>query len=84
MIDAHCHLEQPDYDEDRDVIIKRCKKQLQAVITSCANPKDFDLTIQLVKKYKNFIFATASVHPQYVKNFSEDEIKERINAVKTN
>ena len=64
MIDTHCHLEQPDYEEERDIVIKRCKKQLQAVITSCANPEDFDRTIQLVKKYKNFVFATASVHPQ--------------------
>ena len=84
MIDTHCHLEQNDYHKDRIVVIERCKHQLQAVITSCANPKDFDITMQLVRRHKSFVFATASIHPAYVKKVGEKEINKYINHIKSN
>ena len=73
MIDVHCHLEQPDYDSDRDIIIESCKQKLDAVVTCCASPNDFDLTMQMLGKHKNFIFATFSVHPIYVKEINEKQ-----------
>jgi len=84
MIDVHCHLEQPDYDKDRDAVIRICKQQLRAVITSCANPAHFGLTLQLVRNYKGFIFSTASIHPSYVEKFSEEETIEYIEQIKSN
>jgi TatD DNase family protein len=84
MIDVHCHLEQRDYDKDRDEIIEKCKKELKAVITSCAHPRDFDLTLQLVDKYKNFVFASCGIHPEYIKEISEKEIEETIEKIKQN
>jgi TatD DNase family protein len=84
MIDVHCHLEQKDYDNDRDEIIEKCKKELKAVITSCAHPKDFDLTMQLVNKYKNFVFASCGIHPEYIKEISEKEVDEFIEKIKHN
>lgn len=84
MIDTHCHLEQPDYDMDRDAVIEKCKRELDAVITSCADPNDFKLTVQMVKKYPKFVFATASVHPEYVKKFSDEEIDKVIKVIEAN
>jgi len=71
MIDVHCHLEQEDYDKDRDGVIEKCKKQLKAVITSCAHPKDFELTMRMVEKHKSFVFASCGIHPEYIKEISE-------------
>jgi len=73
MIDAHCHLEQPDYDSDRDSVIELCKQKLNAIVTCCASPKDFDLTMQMLEKYKNFVFATFSIHPIYIKEINEKQ-----------
>jgi TatD DNase family protein len=84
MIDVHCHLEQRDYDEDRDEIIEKCKKELKAVITSCAHPRDFDLTMQMVEKHKNFVFASCGIHPEYIKEVSEKEIEDTIEKIKQN
>ncbi len=75
MIDSHCHIEQPDYDKDRDEVIQKCKKELKAIITSCAHPKDFNLTMAVVEKWKGFVFATAAIHPEYVKEISGSEIE---------
>ncbi|MFH1327362.1 MAG: TatD family hydrolase [Candidatus Bathyarchaeota archaeon] len=73
MIDVHCHLTQPDYDSDRGEVIERCRQGLKAVVTSCAHPKDFSSTMQLVEQYPKFIFCTVGIHPTYVKEIGETE-----------
>jgi TatD DNase family protein len=84
MIDCHCHLEQSDYDLDRDQVIEKCRKELKAVITSCAHPKDFDLTLKLVEKYKGFVFCTVGIHPEYIKEVDEKEKDEFLELIKEN
>ena len=73
MIDVHCHLEQKDYDRDREEVIEKCKKELKAVITSCAHPRDFELTMRMVENHKKFVFASCGIHPEYIKEVSEKE-----------
>jgi TatD DNase family protein len=75
MIDVHCHLEQKDYQEDRNEIIEKLKKELKAVITCCTHPADFDLTMEMVNKYEGFVFASSAIHPIYIKEITEKEIE---------
>ena len=84
MIDVHCHLEQEDYNKDRDEVIEKCKKELKAIITSSAHPRDFELTMNLTEKYKNFVFASFGIHPEYIKEVSEKEIESFLEKVKQN
>ncbi len=84
MIDVHCHLEQKDYSQDREEVIEKCKKELKGVITSCAHPKDWDLTLSIVEKHKGFIFASAGIHPEYIKEIKEEEIEEYLKKIKEN
>lgn len=84
MIDTHCHLEQPDYCGDRDAVVERCKHQLQAVVTSCAHPKYWDITMQLIRKHKGFAFASASIHPTYIKALNDEEISEYFELIRSN
>jgi TatD DNase family protein len=76
MIDVHCHLEQKDYQEDRDEIVEKLKKELKAIITCCTHPADFDLTMEMVKKYKDFVFASVAIHPIYIKEITEKEVED--------
>lgn len=84
MIDVHCHMEQPDYQKDRDQVIDNCKKTLKAVITSCAHPKDFQLTMEMVRKYRGFVFATVGIHPEYIKDISEREKHDFLGLIRHN
>jgi TatD DNase family protein len=84
MIDVHCHLEQPDFQDDRDKVIEKCKKELKAVITSCAHPRDFDLTIQITEKHKGFVFATVGIHPQYIREIDEIQKEDFFELIKKN
>ncbi len=84
MIDVHCHLEQPNYRNDRDAVIEKCRKQLNAVISSCAHPKDFDLTLKLVEKFNGFVFSTAGIHPKHVNEIPKKGIDAFIERIKEN
>ena len=84
MIDVHCHLEQPNYNNDRDEVIEKCRKQLNAIISSCAHPKDFNLTMRLVEKFKGFVFSTAGIHPKHVNEISKKGIDAFIERLKDN
>lgn len=74
MIDAHCHLEQKDYDKDRDGVIAQCRKKLKAVVTCCADPREWKITQDILKKNKGFVYAIAGIHPEFIKEMSRDEI----------
>lgn len=83
MIDCHTHLEQNDYDPDRDEVIGRCKSAgLKAIITCCAHPDDIDVTLRMLDKYPNFIFATASIHPEYIAKMSDEWLEKILSFLK--
>jgi len=74
MIDVHCHLEQRIMQPDLDEIIRNCKSAgLKAVITCCANPKDWKLMMEMTSRHRDFVFASAAIHPEYVKEITAEE-----------
>ena len=78
MIDAHCHLEQKDYDKDRDEVIASCKPHLRALIICCADERDWKVTKEMHTKHKGYVFITAAAHPEYIEELDPKEIKEYI------
>jgi len=84
MIDAHCHLEQKDYDSDREEVISRCREVLKALVFSCANPKDLHKSLDIVSKNPNFVFLTTGFHPEYIKEFSEKDIEDYFSQIRQN
>lgn len=84
MIDTHAHLEQPVYDKDRDEVVEKCKREMTAVITCAAKPSDYKKTFGIVEKYPNFVFAVVGIHPEYVKNFSDEDVEDAIKGIEEN
>ena len=81
MIDAHCHLEQKDYGKERGKIIEQCKRELNAVVTCSAHPDDFNLTLEISKENPRFVYCTAGIHPEYIKDLSEEQISKAIKEI---
>jgi TatD DNase family protein len=73
MIDVHCHLEHEKFRNKKETI-QSFKKELKAIITSSSHPKDFDYVLQLKKEFNNFIFVCVGLHPEYIKEFSEETL----------
>jgi TatD DNase family protein len=85
MIDAHSHLEQADFGSDRDEVIEKCRKAgLKAIVTCCARPEDFQLTMDMVGRWEGFVFATAGIHPEFIKDISEKETDDFLEVIKEN
>ncbi len=84
MIDCHCHLEQPEFDTDRDEVIQRCKKELKAIITSCTRLEDLKLTLDIVKKYRGFIFCCVAIHPEYINETNEEKVTKIFSEIEKN
>ncbi len=84
MIDCHCHLEQKNYQKNRERIIQNAKKELKALVTCAAHPKNIALTLEIVRKNSDFVFAALGIHPTYIKEITEKETREAIEKIKEN
>lgn len=83
MIDVHCHLEQKDFENDLEEVIERAKENgLKAIITCSADIKTFERSLEIVKRFKNYVFLTASVHPIHVPEYSDKEIADFLELLK--
>ena len=63
LVDSHCHLNFPDFDEDRDEIIARAKKEnVQVMQTICTKLSEFE-AIHAIAMAHTDIYCSVGVHP---------------------
>jgi len=63
LVDSHCHLDFPDFDDDRDsVIAAAAEAGVGHMLTICTHVTKFDQVLAVAEKYDN-IFCTVGVHP---------------------
>lgn len=63
MIDIHAHLTFPDFDNDREDVIEKCRKEISAVIVSSARYDEGLKALDMANKNPGFIFITLGYHP---------------------
>lgn len=73
IIDTHCHLDFPDFEEDRADVIARAKKAgVTRMITIGCHPDGIDKTLEISESDDN-IFAAVGIHPDEIsENFEQD------------
>lgn len=65
MIDTHAHLNFPQLANQIDQIVENSKKAgLTGIIIASSNLKDSFLSVELAKKYPDFLYASVGIHPQ--------------------
>jgi TatD DNase family protein len=65
LVDSHCHLDDAQFDKDRDSVIERaCAAGVKYMLAIGAGsgPPDLEAGIRMAEKYAR-VFATAGVHP---------------------
>jgi len=74
VVDSHCHLDDPKFDEDRDAAIERAVAagvtRMLAVGTG-NGPPDLEVALRLADRYP-FIYATIGVHPHDAAKATEE------------
>jgi TatD DNase family protein len=65
LIDSHCHLDSPEFDNDREEVIERARAagvdRMMAIGTG-NGPPDLEAAVRLADKFESF-YATAGIHP---------------------
>ncbi|MCG6918077.1 MAG: TatD family hydrolase [Deltaproteobacteria bacterium] len=82
MIDAHCHLYSGKYDHDLPEVIHRAQEKLQAVIISAVDLESLKKSLAIRRKYHDFIYLTAGVHPRNAAKLNNDELSEIWQAIR--
>ena len=85
LADSHCHLDDEQFDQDREIVIERALEagisQILAVGTG-QGPPDLEAGIRLAEKYP-FIFATVGIHPHDASKANQDTFR-RLNELLAN
>ena len=76
MIDTHAHLDDRQFDSDRDQVIHSCfQNGIQHIINSGTDLKTSRFSVELSQKYPQ-IYCTIAIHPHDAKNFTDQTLAE--------
>lgn len=76
LIDSHVHLNNEQFDLDREYLIKNLKNNgIELVVNVGADLKSSIESVELAKEYEN-IYATVGVHPHSAKDLTDDMLEE--------
>lgn len=71
LIDTHCHLDFPEFNNDREEVIRRSKEAgIDYIINIGSTLESSKASLDLAKKYE-FIYAAIGVHPHDADSFDE-------------
>lgn len=72
FIDTHCHLDFPEFEQDRDIVIQRAKAQgIDYIVNIGSSLKGSKDSVELAKKY-DLIYASVGLHPHDADKFSQE------------
>jgi len=72
LTDTHCHLDFPEFDEDRDEAIKRARTcGIKHIINIGSSLKSSANSVELSQKY-DFIHAAVGIHPHEADTFNKE------------
>lgn len=78
-VDCHCHLDFDQFDDDRDEVVERAKKELDFVVSVGCDPERNRKTLEIGQKYGNFVKVNLGLHPTSTDCFdSLEEVKNQI------
>ena len=79
LVDAHCHLQDEEFDKDRDVIVKRsCQAGIASIVTSSLNRTDAPKALRIAEEYRGYVHPCIGLDPANLDPNEMEEIKEFI------
>ena len=74
LIDTHCHLDFPEFDSDRDVVLERAKTAgIETIINVGSSLKGSQEAVRLATQFPN-IFASVGIHPHDAKELRKEDM----------
>lgn len=84
IVDTHCHLHFPEFDADREEVIRRAGEAgVKVIVNVGTDPATNEAAARVAKRHEG-IFATAGMHPHYAHEVSEEALEGMDGFVKKN
>jgi len=72
FIDTHCHLDFPDFNQDRDEVIQCAKEQgIDYIVNIGSSLEGSKKSLELSKQY-DFVYATVGLHPHEADRYNKE------------
>ena len=85
LIDTHCHLDAPEFDEDRDAVIAAARQAgLGAIVVPAVFRRNWD-TVQALAEREPDVWFALGLHPLYVNDAGPEDLehlRQRVMAVR--
>ena len=63
IVDSHCHLDFPDFAEERDAVVERARAAgIGRIVTICTRVRQFDRILEVARAYPD-VFCSVGTHP---------------------
>ncbi len=72
LIDTHCHLDFPEFDQDRDEVIKRAKSEGIGYIINIGSSLSGSKKALELSRQNDFIYAAVGLHPHEADKFDDE------------
>lgn len=76
LIDTHCHLDFPDFDDDREAVIERAKQRGIDYIINIASSLEASRNSIELSAIHDSIYASLGLHPHEAENFNPSILEE--------
>ncbi|MFN4218717.1 MAG: TatD family hydrolase [Candidatus Bipolaricaulia bacterium] len=76
LIDSHAHLDSPQFDGDREHVVRRALEANVKIISIATDIASSWKTLEIARKYE--LRCTVGVHPHQAEQFSEDETLQQL------
>ncbi|MCW8928724.1 MAG: TatD family hydrolase [Gammaproteobacteria bacterium] len=74
LIDSHCHLDFPEFDDDRTLILKNCQAQnINAIVVPGVCKKDWQSLLSLCRAEK-ILFPALGLHPCFIDEHKSNDL----------
>lgn len=81
LIDTHAHLDDEQFKDQIDDVIKRATdNDVTKIINVCTTPNSIKNVLEIISRYQN-VYGAIGIHPHYAKDFNEEIEKDIINAI---
>ncbi|MBV9442412.1 MAG: TatD family hydrolase, partial [Acidobacteriaceae bacterium] len=84
LADSHCHLDDAQFDGDRDAAIERARNagvRYMLAIGTGEGPPDLRAAVRLAEKYP-FVYATAGVHPNDAPKWTDSTLADLLDLLR--
>ncbi len=77
-IDTHAHLNFPDYDKDRDSLIKKTLQKKVFIVNVGTDVKESERVVEIAEEHGEGVYASVGLHPLYLEkeNFHYEKYKD--------